>query len=611
MKKMKKILAVVLSLVMASASVVSAFAEDSPAQEGTPYSGLAHVVDGFFGVLHDGIFGAVQLLTRAKGIPTYEEYVSTEHDYFYKGTNGTVEGSGWSGGFAKGSIIPESWRCDADGTPNPNGSCLNKNYGTGGYQTKVSKLYTDQMMNMVILSNGSDSNQNGKKDIIIFANIDGVGATAGTCLEIRKNAEEALKEYGIEADDILSFNISATHCHGALDTQGMNIPTLFNNKLNPFTDYDRSLNEDMEKSICSRAFACAKEAYAKMEAGSFAFFETDGLSGANDKLNCGAKTKNYFSCFIFEGESGEKTILSNIGAHPTSYGAWDNNRMMCADYPYFMALALQDAGYNLVFTQSSQASVSGPSVDVKAGDEKDTAASAWVAEKSLTKEEWVEKYGADYADKWYDDLEDSMRGHMKKGYLLAHAIIDASAGAEEIEPTLNIRNTQTVMPLDNGVMALGSISGLLGENVVKYEDAESGYADMVEINYLEIGSNIAILTAPGELSPTMMYGTDPDYTGTALWNGTTSWTGETWQYDTIVNTVRSLTGDSDKTVLLFGITNDELGYMYPDICVPESLLGTLIFYKENPGDMTNCMLMTVGTECGSTLMEAFKKVVAG
>ncbi|HBL41654.1 MAG TPA: hypothetical protein DDY98_08955 [Ruminococcaceae bacterium] len=385
----------------------------------------------------------------------------------------------------------------------------------------------------------------------------------------------------------------------------MNIPTLFNNKLNPFTDYIRSLNQDMEKSLCARAEACAKAAYNKMEAGTLSFFETGKVSGASDKLKSGVQPKNYFSCFLFEGRSGEKTIISNIGAHPTSYGAWDNNHMLCTDYPYFMALALKEANCNIVFTQSSQACISSPGVDYKEGDETDKDATAWVKAHSLTKEEWVERYGQEYADKWYDSLEEKLNGHMKNGYVLAQFVLKASKAAKVVEPSLNIKNGRTLLSLDNGVMALGSISGLLGENVVQYDKAESGYGLYVETDYLEFGNDIAILTAPGELSPSLVYGSDPNYTGSSLWNGKTSWTGETWKYDTLINTTRKLTGDSDKTVLLMGITNDALGYMFPDNCTTKSLIGTLLFYKENPGDMTNSMLMTVGRNCGSELMEGY------
>lgn len=608
MKTHKKILAVLLSVIIALSFSFQAFAE-TDVTAGEPYGVFAHIVDDIFGIAHDMIFDLLIKLTRQNDIPSYEEYLAQKNENFFDGTNGKVSGNGWSGGFAKGSIIPTKWRCNADGKRDPNGSCLKIICGTGGYQTFVSKLYTDQMLNMMILTCGTDENRNGVDDIVIFISVDGVGITAGTCGKIRENIRKALKSFGIFDDDILGCNVSATHCHAGLDVQGMSIPTLFLNKLNPFSDYDRSLNETMEKSICAQAASCAKEAYGKMEKGNLYFFETDELDGCGDKLNCGVKTKNIFSCFLFEGISGEKTILSNIGAHPTSYGAWDNNRMMCTDYPYFMALALSDAGYNLVFTQSSQASVSSPNVKDEYGESMDGKADEWVKSRALTKEDWIERYGAKYTEKQYDNLEESLEGHMKKGYLLAHFIIDSADKSLSIKPSLNIKNTRTLLSLDYGIMAWGSISGLLGENVVTSQKSETGYGVVVETNYLEFGSEVIVLTAPGELSPSLVYGTDPNYEGTALWTGKTSWTGKDWQYDTLKNIVLNKPENAGKKFVLMGITNDELGYMFPDICTPKSLLGTLIFYKENPEDMTNCMLMTISTKCGSELMEAYTEIV--
>ena len=608
MKIFKKTVAVILAVMLTFSLSAPAFAEtDAPA--GEPYSKFAHIVDDVFGFAHDVLFGVLMTLTCEWGIPSYEKYMARGNENFFEGTNGEVTGNGWSGGFAKGSVIPVKWRCNADGKRDPNGSCLKIIRGTGGYQTFVSKLYTDQMLNMAILTCGSDENGNGVDDILIFISVDGVGITAGTCAEIRKNIRNTLKEYGVTDDDILGCNVSATHCHAGLDVQGMSIPSLFLNKLNPFSSYDRSLSKAMEESICAQAASCAKEAYGKMEKGSLYFFETDELDGCGDKLNCGVNTKNIFSCFLFEGVSGEKTLLTNIGAHPTSYGAWDNNRMMCTDYPYFMALALSDAGYNLVFTQSSQASVSSPSAPEEYQKANDVNADAWVKSHALTREDWVERYGEKYTKKQFDNLEESLEGHMKKGYLLAHFIIDSIDKSLKLKPSLNVKNTQTLLSFDYGIMSWGSVSGLLGENVVKTRKSETGYGVIVETNYLEFGSKVIVLTAPGELSPSLVYGTNPDYDGPALWTGETSWTGEDWQYDTLKNIVLNRPENAGKKFVFMGITNDELGYMYPDICTPKSLLGTLIFYKENAEDMTNCMLMTISTRCGSELMDAYISIL--
>ncbi len=629
MKSVRKFLAVLLSVVIAFSFTVGTSAEEAQGNAGEAYSPLAKLVDGAFGLGHDLIFGLLTKLMAQKDIPTYDEYVAEKHDYILDGTNGPTTGDGWSAGFAKGSIIPKSWRRNAAGEEDPNGMCVDKKHATGGYQNNADKIYTEQNLSMVILSNGADSNNNGVKDIIIFASIDGVGMSAGTTKLVRARIEEALSAFGVEHKDILSINISATHCHVAFDTQGMTITTMFNNRLNPMTDYDRSMEEAMENSILDRAAECATVAYGKIKPGALSFFETETVDGAHDKLNSGVKTKNYFSCFLFEGEDGENTIISNIGAHPTSWlvdkavegkGVNQKTHIMFADYPYFMAMALKDRGYNLVFAQSAQAAVDGPSID-NADEATQAAAQAWSDSYELTKEEWVEFYGQKYADKWYTTLEYGYENpdgvwedgffeyHRKKGYLLADFIINASENAQPVAPTLNVKNSEICLSLDYGVMAMGCVSGLLGENVVKIKDSESGYGVMAENNYIEIGENVAILTSSGELSPALVYGSDESYTGSAKWTGKTSWTGEDWGYDTLVDIVREVTGDSDKTVLMFAITNDELGYIYPDICMPQSILGALICYKEDPGSMSNCVLLSGGTRLGSQIVEGFTNMV--
>ncbi|MCR5149804.1 MAG: hypothetical protein K6B52_01090 [Clostridiales bacterium] len=596
----KKIIAVILTLCLMISFCVPVFALGI---KGSGYSVISHIVDKALGVAHDAIFFVAQTITKERNIPSVDEYKNETHDYIYDGTNGLSRGNGWSAGFGSHSVIPASWRCDAEGKADPNGMCLNCKKATGGYQTKVSKIYTDQLLNLVILSNGSDKNDNGINDIIIFASVEGVGVTAGTVKDMRSSIEEALKEKGVSHDDILGINISSTHCHAGLDTQGMCITTLFNNKLNPFTDYIRSLSEEMENTLAFAASEAAKDAFGKIEGGTLSFFKTDKVDGARDKLNSGANTVNKFSCLLFEGRN-EKTIISNIGAHPVSYGAWDNKQMMCTDYPGFMALALKDAGYNLVFTQSSQACVSSPGIDADA----DEIVTDWIESKALSKQDWIDRYGKKYADKWYDDLEDSLEGHMENAAKLAYHILKFIDKAEPVAPTLKVKNTETLISLDYGVMALGSTSGLLGENVVKYKGTETGYGLFVETDYIEFGEKISIITAPGELSPALTFGTDPDYDGSALWTGEQSWSGEEWKYDTFENMIRQSTGDEDRIVLCFGITNDALGYMYPDTMPTQSIIAPLLFYKGGPDDMSNCMLMTVSTKIGSELAEAYSVI---
>ncbi|MCQ2463777.1 MAG: hypothetical protein MJ177_10340 [Clostridia bacterium] len=571
-------------------------------QSDKPYSRAARITDKALGKAQSGFFRMLTFLMKQKDIPLYENYSSAASDTFFKGSDGIRNGSGWSAGFACASIIPVLWRCTADGKPDEHGMCLKNAFPTGGYQTFVSKLFTEQKMNTLILSD------NAREDgFLIFISVDGAGVSSGTCKKMRAAIVEALKSRGVKAESILGCNISATHCHAALDTLGMSVGVLKKDRFKPYEENGRSVHPEMELTLASRAAQTVLAAFDRMEKGELYFFETGKTSGVNDKLNFGVKVKNTFSCLLFEGESGEKTLLTNIGAHPTSYGAWQKNSMMCADYPYFMSLALRQEGYNLVFTQSAQASVSGPFVSFDESDERYMAAQRLVKERRLSKHDWQRLYGAQYAEKWYDSLSPSLEEHMKKGAMLAQFLISEIDKSNRVAPVLSVRNTESLIPLDFGVMELACTSGLLGTNVVRTQLSHSGYGVMAETNYIEIGDGLVLLTAPGELSPAIAFGTDPNYTGHSLWNGKTSWSGKEWQYDSLADTVYKKTG---KKLILLGITNNELGYIYPDICTPSSLLGTLLFYRENPGDMSNCMLLTPGTVCGSFLTEQYIKLLS-
>ena len=612
--KSRKFTAILLSVLLAFSCTVPSLAADAA---GKPYSPIVHAVDSTLGVLHDGIFLALQNLLRKRDIPTYEAFAAAEHPQFYAGTNGAARGSGWSAGYASQSVIPVEWRCDPDGNPDPQGYCIRSGkQNTGGYQNKAAKIYSDQRMNLFLLSNGSDANDNGVSDVILFVSVDGVGIASGTMLKMRAAAEEALSAYGVTHDDILGCNVSATHCHNALDIQGMSVTTIL--KYLPrclFKIPTRSLDAEMENTLVKKAAECAKEAFTSMQPGTLSFFETDSIIGSGDRLHGGVKLKDWFSCFLFESRDGEKTILANLAKHPTSY--WKNYDALYSDFPYYMWLSMKDAGYNFLFTQSAQATIYGGSAPED--PEVDAEADAWAKTYALSYEDWVERYGKSYAKRNYDRGSDfgeqDLKNQMKDAFCMTQFVLSFAGNAERVAPTLRVRNRQSLLRLDNGLMALGAITGLLGEDVVSVDGSESGYGIIVETNCLEIGDDVVILTAPGELSPALLLGSDPDpaskddgYSPDTYWNGVTSWTGKEWTYDTLEDLVREATGDGDKTVLLYGITNDAIGYVYPDVMATQSILGAALY--RNTDSMTNNMLLTTGTTSGSQLTESYIALLA-
>ncbi len=602
MNILKKATAIILSAAIVAASSVSAFAANGD-KEG--YGFFEHAFDNAFSVVQNGLFAALTALNVRFGMTNAKDYKIGQSDYFYSGTDGKVSGPGWKAGFADNSVIPEKWRRDAQGNTDPDGYCLDKMHSGGGYQAEIDKIYSGQNVNVLVLTNGCDKNGNGKNDLIIMVSVDGVGITSLTCRDIRKGIEEKLSRHGITSEDILSCTISATHCHAGLDIQGMYwkriLGVLAANLIKRFIpgQYMLTLEKDMHDTLIEKTSDAVGRAFSGMESGNLSFFNTDEVNGARDKFNSGAKTQNRFSSFIFESESGKKTIVSNIGAHPVSANAQSTHMTDC-DYPYYMKLAMKDAGYDFLFIQGAQAGVS--TADAEIGRD----AEEWAASKALSRDEWINRYGEEITAELYEGCEPGFGDMYKKGYALAHFVIDAAGEKEEVAPVVSIKATEMLIDCDFGLLQLGASSGVLGFNAVRSSTANSGYGVIVEIGYIELGENVAFITVPGELSPACVYGTKEGYDGNTKWEGPQSWSSKNWEYRTLEDMVREASGDSDKQVIVMGITNDAIGYNLPDTITTKGIITPLIIYNGDGGDeIANSMLLTLSGKSASDIVKGF------
>ena len=602
MKILKKATAIILSAAIVAVSSVSVFAANGD-KEG--YGFFERAFDSAFSVVQNGLFAALTALNVRFGMTNAKDYKIGESDYFYPGTDGKASGTGWKAGFADNSVIPEKWRRDAQGNPDPDGYCLDKMHSGGGYQAEIDKIYSGQNVNVLVLTNGCDTNGNGKSDLIIMVSVDGVGITSLTCRDIRKGIEEKLSRYGITSEDILSCTVSATHCHAGLDIQGMYwkriLGVLAVNLIKRFIpgQYMLTLEEDMHDTLVEKTSDAVDRAFSGMESGNLSFFNTGEVIGARDKFNSGAKTQNKFSSFLFESESGKKTIVSNIGAHPVSANAQSTHMTDC-DYPYYMKLAMKDAGYDFLFIQGAQAGVS--TADAEIGRD----AEAWAASKALSRDEWVSRYGEEITAELYEGCEPGFADMYKKGYALAHFVIDASGEKKEVAPVVNIKATEMLIDCDFGLLQLGASSGVLGFNAVRSSTAKSGYGVIVEIGYIELGEDVAFITVPGELSPACVYGTKEGYDGNTKWEGPQSWSSKNWEYRTLEDMVREASADEDKQVIVMGITNDAIGYNLPDTITTKGIITPLIIYNGDGGDeIANSMLLTLSGKSASDIVKGF------
>ena len=531
MKKNKKaVISFILATVMLFSTGTSAFASDGQPADNTGIIIATNLVNS----LLNGVFSLLSSLFPTASIPTAEEYFDSESENFYEGTeefiDSPADGAKWSLGFDDESIVPENL---ADGS---------KKYYTGGYFTqKVDSVYDDQKVHAIALSDGSG------RGTAIFATIDGIGVSNADIRAIRARAEEKIKAEGITSD-IIAININSTHCHTVIDTQGfglMLIPQMFHNLAAnlPFLKTIRSIDSEFLEIMVDGAAEAIANAYISMEEGSLCYFETAGIARDDEKgiyqddeyaylRNKRYDTEgyqNFFACFKFipDDTDSRSTVFTNIGAHPTTINR--STTKLSADFPAYMEKKINESGSNFMFIQGAQSPVS--------------------VRKDGVKDETV--LGEVAAEIEADPSVEDYRAAKTLGYEFARLILEGEENAVEVAPLLNVRMSEVKVNLDIGLLQLGATSQLLGFTTVKDSESQSGYSIITEVGYVELGTDIVLLTVPGELIPQLVYGNVVDKTEAYL--------GKDWEIECTADII-----GEDKTVLVMGLCNDAIGYIVPD-----------------------------------------------
>ncbi len=417
-----------------------------------------------------------------------------------------AEGAVWKLGYAKKSIVPE----DIDsGKYNLGRDLLNK-YAQG--------VYDDQCIRVTVLDDNSG------EGAVVLAAVDALGVTSTDTRTIRKAILEYCKENDIK---VASINISATHAHSALDTQG--VSTEFFTKLlaafwmnllhlDNMTIPGLETAESFKQHFIDTSIDAIKEALGNMEEGKLYFTEIDMSEYFKDKRGLISKEDlPETASFCFVPASGNApTYISDITCHATSFSA--GNGLVGSDYIYYIDEYIkQTNGGNFIMIPGAVGQVS-RDIDV------DTT---------------------------------GMTEHEEKGaqarYLgteLGKMIIAADY-ATELEPIINVKHRELFVTPENSILTLACEIGLVN-NKIFYTGSGFGrtYCMATEMGYLEFGNKIGLALFPGELYPEVFW--DDEITGSANWDGTE------WQYDSLSTAV-----DGVKTYAV-SLTNDAIGYVLTD-----------------------------------------------
>ncbi|MBQ3497923.1 MAG: hypothetical protein IJA87_02215 [Clostridia bacterium] len=417
-----------------------------------------------------------------------------------------AENAVWKLGYAKKSIVPE----DIDsGKYNLGRDLLNK-YAEG--------VYDDQCIRVTVLDDNSG------EGAVVLAAVDALGVTSTDTRSIRK----AILEY-CEKNDIkvASINVSATHAHSALDTQG--VSTEFFTKLlaafwmnllglDNMTIPGLETAEAFKQHFIDTSVEAIKEALGNMEEGKLYFTEIDMSEYFKDKRELISKEDlPETASFCFVPASGNApTYISDITCHATSFSA--SNGLVGSDYIYYIDEYIKQAnGGNFIMIPGAVGQVSR---DI----EVDTTGMTEYEEKG--------------ADARY------------LGKHLGEMIVEADY-ATELEPIINVKHRELFITPENSILTLACEIGLVN-NKIFYTGSGFGrtYCMATEMGYLEFGNEIGLALFPAELYPEVFW--DDEITGGANWDGTE------WPYDSLATAVEGV-----KTYAV-SLTNDAIGYVLTD-----------------------------------------------
>lgn len=536
----KKFLSVILAIVMlCSVTAMPVSAVDFERADEPFTKGLAKVVDGIM----NGFAGALNMIMKENDkFVSEEDYV---YDNFFEGTAEFIdkakEGAHWSLGHSQTSLVPENWQ---DYDLFLGGFISEQNLFTND----VREILDDMKVRVIALNDGSG------RGTAVFATVDSIGMSNGDIRIVRG----MLKEFA-EKNNLNSINIFATHTHSGIDTQGLwteiyrKWPKNIASAIFGIGKTEQGTDPEFMEYLYSRVCTAIEKAVSSMTEGDMYYAEKDIGAGYFNNKNRPSATSldTKLRRFVFAPYSkGEKpTMIVNMSAHPDVVGlpvADDETKGhgVSGDYIYYMGEAITNAGYNFMFFNGAIAGIYIDRVEVKADKRVDIASNygreIGMMTLGLTKTEnqikadpylmslnFTKEEAQDWYIPWYENWTPAIE--------------------RKVEPVLNLRLSKVEIPVTNPVI---KAAGKLG--VVNYLIRRSGrdYYVTTEIGYMEMGKDIKIAFAPGEICTDLIYG------GASL-TPEGSISGEAF-------TGKTLTEIFGEDVIIFGLANDAVGYIIPD-----------------------------------------------
>ncbi len=299
----------------------------------------------------------------------------------------------------------------------------------------------------------------------------------------------------------ISVNVMSTHVHASPDTQG-----LWGKGIRC------GINKDHMKNLKTKAVECIINSINNAKPGNLFFGKvlTENMI-LDNRLPFVHDDHLARLRFVPDDKSAELYML-NIGCHPELLG--DKNTKISADWPAYCGKTIYDTiGAEYTFFNGAVGAITSEGL----GEVYDG-----ILEGEPTMKEYGEKMGQ-YALSITDEVL--------------------------VEVGLSLFNVERILPVVNKTFALASMLKLVKNDVIKVDAVDYKKAIKTEVSLLKIGS-IKVLLVPGELFPELAIG--------GFFSAKESSTGEEYNYPTLFD----MLGEGEK--LIFGLANDEIGYIIPD-----------------------------------------------
>lgn len=414
----------------------------------------------------------------------YFKAESESNKYMLKGDNrfSSEAGSHFTCGFAKSIVTP------ADVTSNK--------YYIAGYDSNnpATGVLDDMFARAVYLDD------NTSRGGIVMCCIDAVGISRKDINDIRKLVIESKA-----IPCLKSINISATHSHSAVDTQG-----LWGEKL-----FKSGRNEAFMKTLKEKTAEAIIKAYENRKDGKLFYSVTETEDMQFDCRTPDTYDRNLTRIRFEAFDKSEEICIVNFASHAELLGS--ETKVISADFPAYMIKEIEanNPNTNTVFFNG--------------------AIGGMISAKEIKKV--------------YREEIDCKAYTMEFGKKLGE-LVNSMKNETEIEPIINIKSAPINIKADNFVLILARLLKVLNNDIArnKKRNQASIYS---EVGYLELGNKeIGMFLIPGELFP-------------ELWNG--EFLTEKDSANSVNAEYKVLSEMTDcKHQFVIGLCNDELGYIIPD-----------------------------------------------